>query len=213
VQVELPDFICCGMPASGYGDTESMLAMAKKNLEAMRNLNVDAIITTCASCGSMLKKYASIFKDDAALAAEAKAFAAKVKDLSEFLVSIGLNTEMGTVKQKVTYHDPCHLRRLLGVHAEPRAALRALAGEGFREAPRPDSCCGFGGTFALDNIAASSEMLGRRAGELASTGASVVATACPGCMAWIANGIDRVGGTQRTVHLIELLAAGLRQGK
>lgn len=115
----------------------------------------------------------------------------------------------GLIGGTVTYHDPCHLRRLLGVHAEPRAALRALCGAGYREAPRPDGCCGFGGTFALDHIGASSEMLELRARELASTGAGMVATACPGCMAWIANGVDRIGSAQRAVHLIELLAAGL----
>ncbi len=133
VAVVIPEFICCGMPTYGYGDTESTLAMAKKNIDLARSLDVDAIITTCATCGSMLKRYPEILNGDADYSDQASSFTSKVKDISEFLIDIGLNTEMGSLKQRVTYHDPCHLGRFQKVTSQPRQILQSIPGVEFIE--------------------------------------------------------------------------------
>lgn len=235
--VVVPDgLVCCGAPAAYAGDAATARRLGVANLRALAP-HLDApgarLAFLCPSCAVAFRHdYPAYLFGRMGGAAEAlsaagltvetvRDVAAKAVDATALAWELGAGEHLARPgpaaggghsplpAATVTYHDPCHLRRLLGVHAQPRAALRSLAGSGFREAVRPDSCCGFGGTFALDHVAASAEMLDQRSRELAETGARLVATACPGCMAWLANGLDRIGSGQRVVHLIELLAAGL----
>jgi len=229
-RVVVPEgLVCCGAPAAYAGDVETARRLAAVNLRAVLP-HVKGAGSETTRLGFLCPSCAVAFKQDypdylfGKLSGSAMALSrsggleredldlvsSRVEDATALAWRLGIAEYLrpGAVST-VTYHDPCHLRRLLDVVDEPRAALRALAHDGYREAPAPDSCCGFGGTFALEHHQASAGMLAARSRDLASTGADVVATACPGCMAWLANGLDRIGSGQSTVHLIELLARGL----
>jgi glycolate oxidase iron-sulfur subunit len=205
-EVAIPDFICCGMPAMGYGDAESMLSMVKKNLDLAKSLkDVDAIITTCATCGSMLKRYANLLKDDAQYAEAAQTFSAKVKDISEFLVGIGLVTEMKDVKAKVTYHDPCHLGRFQKVSDPPRQILKSIPGVQYVEMAEANMCCGAAGSYSLSHYDLSMKVLARKMGNLAKTQADLIVTCCPGCSMQLAHGVKTHHLKTKATELVELL--------
>lgn len=205
VEVLIPEFVCCGMPAHGYGDSKSALALAKKNIELARSLEVDAIITTCASCGSMLKQYTKLLSDEADYTAQARAFSSRVKDISEFLIDIGLNTEMGTRTHKVTYHDPCHLGRFQKVMSQPRQILQSIPGVDFIEMTEASTCCGAAGTYSLSHYDLSMKVLARKMNNVAQTGADLLVTCCPGCSMQLAHGISEHNLPMKSLELVELL--------
>ena len=140
---------CCGMPQIGYGDMEEARALARHNIDVLEKLDVDAIVTDCATCGSTLKEYgATILAQDPEYADRARALSQRVQDIAEFLASIPLREPKHSFRVKVTYHDPCHLRRGQDVWRQPRQLLQ-LAGCELVEMKEPDWCCGSAGTQAL----------------------------------------------------------------
>lgn len=214
--------VCCGAPAAYAGDVDTARRLAVANIAAIlpHLRGTDAKLAfLCPSCAVAFNHdypeylFGQMSGGAGALAASGFA-AADLELIAERTVdATALAWELGIAEhlannggRSVTYHDPCHLRRLMNVIDQPRAILSHLSGDQFVEAPNPDSCCGFGGTFALEHADASAAMLERRSRELASTEAEIVATACPGCMAWLANGLDRIGSRQRAMHVIELMA-------
>ena len=217
--------VCCGAPAVYSGDSATGRRLAVENLKLLLphlREGADRLLFLCPSCSVAFKHdypeylFGKMAGSAAALAAsglsqaDIQLVAEMADDASRWAWERGARECLAAgAVDSVTYHDPCHLRRLMAVVEEPRAILRHLAGDGYAEAPNPDSCCGFGGTFALEHVGASGAMLEQRCHELASTEAELVATACPGCLAWLANGLDRIGSRQRPVHLIELMASAV----
>ena len=210
VEVVIPEFVCCGMPAYGYGDTEATLGMARKNVDVARSLEVDAIVTACATCGSLLKRYLNLLKDDAEYSTRVESFAGKVKDISEFLTDIGLNMEMGTLEYKVTYHDPCHLGRFQKVTSQPRQILRSIPGVEFIEMAEANMCCGAAGSYSLGHYDLSMKVLERKTNNVAQTGADLLVTCCPGCSMQLAHGIKEHGLSMKSMELVELLDLAYR---
>ena len=193
------------MPAYGYGDIESTLAMARKNIDLAGSLDVDAVITTCATCGSLLKRYPALLSDDADYSAQASAFSDKVKDITEFLSDIGLNTEMSTLKHRVTYHDPCHLGRFQKVTDQPRQILKSIPGVEFIEMVESNMCCGAAGSYNIGHHDLSMKVLARKMENLARTSADLLVTCCPGCSMQLAYGIREHSLNMNSVELVELL--------
>ena len=210
VEVVIPDFVCCGMPAYGYGDMKSVLTMARKNINLALSLEVDAIITTCATCGSMLKRYPHLLNDDVDYSAQVSAFTSKVKDISEFLVDIGLINEMGTLKHRVTYHDPCHLGRFQKVTNQPRQILQSIPGVEFIEMAESNICCGAAGSYNLGHYDLSMKVLARKMQNVAQTNADILVTCCPGCSMQLAHGIRQHRLEMKSMELIELLDLAYR---
>ena len=205
VEVEIPDFACCGMPAYGYGDTESTLTMAKKNIDLARSIEVDAIITTCATCGSMLKRYPNLVSDDADYSVKASEFANKVKDISEFLIDIGLINDMKPLNYKVTYHDPCHLGRFQKISNQPRQIIQSIPGVELVEMAEANACCGAAGSYNIGHHELSMKVLARKMGNIARTDAELLVTCCPGCSMQLAYGIKEHGLKMKSLELVELL--------
>lgn len=210
VEVLIPDFVCCGMPAYGYGYQEAGCAMAKKNIDVAISLEVDAIITTCASCGSLLKRYQELLSEDAEYSSRASAFSKKVKDISEFLPEIGLITEMGTLDHKVTYHDPCHLGRFQKVTSQPRKILQSIPGVEFIEAAESNMCCGAAGTYNIGHHDLSMKVLACKMNNVSKTGADLLVTCCPGCSMQLAYGVKKHDLKMKTMELVELLDLAYR---
>ena len=206
---------CCGMPARGYGRMDLVENQARHNIAVFERLNVDVVVTDCATCGSMLKEYGSLLQKDAGWAARADAFRRKVRDISEFLVEIPLAKPSGRIDARVTYHDPCHLRRGQQVWKEPRKLLSLIDGLEFTELPEADWCCGSAGSQLITHYETSSKVLDRKLDHVAGTEARILASGCPGCQMQLNAGLKRRGLPVRVVHPVTLLdeAYGDSDGK
>jgi len=212
VEVTVPQFVCCGIPAPAYGDAESARVLARKNIGLASKLDVEAIVTPCASCSSFLKEYGKLLAGDAEWAGKARDFSGKVKDLSEFLVNIGLLTGTGTIDKRVTYHDPCHLARYQKIRQPPRTILKSIPGVEFIELREADMCCGAAGTYGFKNHDLSMKVLARKMGEVERIGPDLVVSSCPACIMQLSFGARRRKLPVQTLSLVEVLDQALSGG-
>jgi glycolate oxidase iron-sulfur subunit len=197
--------VCCGMPALGYGRQDLVKKQAQTNIALYEQAHVDFIITDCATCGSTLKDYGDLLVDDPVWAERADSFSKKVRDISEFLASIPLEKPQGRIEARVTYHDPCHLRRGQGVWKQPRALLKMIDGLEFVELPEADWCCGSAGSQLITHYETSLKVLGRKMENLESTQADYIASGCPGCQMQLNVGVRQRGLSVQVVHPVTLL--------
>jgi glycolate oxidase iron-sulfur subunit len=198
--------VCCGMPARGYGRLDLVRDQAQRNIAAFERRNVEVIVTDCATCGSTLKEYGRLLAGVPGWAERAQAFSHRVRDISEFLAGIPLEKPAGRVREVVTYHDPCHLRRAQRVWEEPRHLLSLVDGLEYVELPEADWCCGSAGSQLISHYRTSVKIMQRKLDHLARTGATVVASGCPGCQMQLTTGVRRQGLPIRVVHPVTLLA-------
>ena len=213
VEVTVPDFACCGLPAAGYGDLTSAKNLAKQNIDLARKLDVDAIVTPCASCSSFLKDYGKLLADEPEWSEKVKGFIGKVKDFSEFLIEIGLNTEMGTVKKKITYHDPCHLSHYQKLTEPPRTILKSIPGAEFIELEEADTCCGAAGSYAFKNYDLSMKVLDRKMDNVEKTGADILVSSCPACVMQLSSGVRQRKLPVDVLEITEILDRAYRADK
>lgn len=199
------DVKCCGMPAIGYGHRETAQEMARHNIALFERSGVETIITDCATCGSTLKEYGELLDDDPEWAERAAAFSHKVRDISEFLIEIPLEKPQGRLETRITYHDPCHLRRAQGVWKQPRALIQMIEGVEFVELEEADWCCGSAGTQLITHPETSLKVLGRKMDNLEATEAQIIASGCPGCQMQLNVGVQRRGLRVEVVHPVILL--------
>jgi glycolate oxidase iron-sulfur subunit len=193
------------MPSAGFGRQDLLLKQAQHNIAIFEHAQVDTIITDCATCGSTLKNYDRLFVDDPEWAERAKNFSKKVRDVSEFLTSIPIEKPQGRVEGRVTYHDPCHLRRGQGVWQQPRALIKMIDGIEFVELPEADWCCGSAGSQLITHYETSLKVLGRKLDHLENAQVDYVASGCPGCQMQLAAGVRRRGLDVQVVHPVALL--------
>ncbi len=234
--VEILDNCCCGLPAWSYGDIENTKKLAIKNMKVFSELEVDVIVTDCASCSSFLKKYPKVFEDDKENLKRAEQQLPLFQDLVEFLAARGAsdsggaedvseiggyydphsneNTpdpgkEVSASGEKpviVTYHDPCHAVRGQGIKNESRDILKALPGIEFKEMAEADWCCGGAGSYALTHYELSQKVLDRKMKNLEDCNADILVTSCPACMIQLSYGIRRHGLKTKVRHISEMIA-------
>jgi glycolate oxidase iron-sulfur subunit len=174
-----------------------------------------------------MKEYGALLAGDPEWAARAHEFAAKVKDISEYLVDLPfeppppvsplLRTGEGRPSQKdwvrdatVTYQDSCHLAHAQRISRAPRDILNAIPGLTLAEMPNADRCCGSAGVYSLTQMEMSIQLLKSKMEAVRATGATIVATCNPGCMAQLEAGSRRFGPKLRVVHVVELLDKAYR---
>ncbi len=196
---------CCGALHVHAGEAKRGRLLARHNIDIFEPYNCDVIIINSAGCGSNLKEYGHLLRDDPAYAARAMAFSAKVKDISEFLVSIELNRELGPLNRTVTYHDACHLFHGQKVKQQPRELLRTIPGLTMVNLKESDWCCGSAGIYNITNQDMASQLLERKMDNILATGANVVVTGNPGCMMQIALGARQKGYELAVLHPVQLL--------
>jgi glycolate oxidase iron-sulfur subunit len=201
---------CCGALHVHSGDRETARQLARRNIEAFEQLDLDAVIINAAGCGSTLKEYGHLLARDPAWAERAERFAAKIKDISEFLAGIELNRELGEVRKRVTYQDPCHLVHGQGIRAEPRELLKAIPGLELVELADSDVCCGSAGIYNLTHYDLSMQILEPKLEHIAATGAEVLVAPNPGCAMQIAAGCRRRGIEIQLQHVVDLLDESYR---
>ncbi len=200
--------VCCGMPAYAMGDLKAAREMAIKNLEELETGEADFIATSCATCGHGLKHLMpDLLADDPALKARASKLASKVRDISELLIhELGFRKGEGNKEKRiVTYHDPCHLGRAQGLREEPRDIIKLSGNATLKEMKNPCLCCGLGGGLMYNNYELSMDIARIKAENIKNSGAEIVATACPGCMVQLRDGLHRFGVSAQVKHVIELL--------
>lgn len=200
---------CCGAPHMTEGDRDTARKLASENLDLFMDLGVDYIVTDCAGCGSALKEYEEILAGRADHG-RLEAFRAKVRDISEFIVEVGIRTEgLQPVKASVTYHEPCHLCHAQGISAQPRKLIKAIPGVELREMNEASWCCGSAATWGLKFQGESQQVLDRKLGNVKATGADYLVTANPGCQLQLAWGLREAGMKQEVLHLMELLGRAI----
>jgi glycolate oxidase iron-sulfur subunit len=199
------DVQCCGMPARGYGRLDLVRKQAIHNIEIFEKTGVDLIITDCATCGSTLKDYEALLQHESEWASRAKTFSSRVRDVSEFLADLPLKKPEGRISSRVTYHDPCHLRRGQQVWQQPRYILGMIDGLEYVELPEADWCCGSAGSQLITHYDTSVKVMERKLKNLSSTQAQVIASGCPGCQMQLNTAIKRHDLDIRVVHPITLL--------
>ena len=196
---------CCGALHVHAGEANRGRQLARHNIDVFEPYNCDAIIINSAGCGSNLKEYGHLLRDDPEYASRAIAFSSKVKDISEFLTSIELNREMGPVNRTITYHDACHLFHGQKVKQQPRELLGAIPGLTIVNLKESDWCCGSAGIYNITNQVMASQLLERKMNNIIATGANVVVTGNPGCMMQITLGAKQKGLDLVVMHPIQLL--------
>ena len=201
------DELCCGKPLLSLGETDAARPIAEKTAAALAGSDADFVVTACPTCALTLRyEYPKILDGlDGAVR-----LSGMVRDITSFLAKetdiIGQTTATG---QKVTYHDPCHLNFGMGIKAEPRALIKAAAGN-LAEMAESERCCGFGGSFSFLNYELSGRIAARKAGNIEATGAEAVVTACPGCMMHIADALSQKGLNLETLHVVQLLDRAIK---
>lgn len=207
-----PQQSCCGALHVHGGEAERGRELARHNIDVFAPYNCDAIIINAAGCGSTLKEYDHLLRDDPAYKARAEAFSNKVKDVSEFLASIDLNQDMGVLDTTVTYHDACHLAHGQKIKQQPRQLLKAIPGLKMVDLKESDWCCGSAGIYNIVNQEMGAELLERKLNNIIATHASVIASGNPGCTMQIAMGIHERGLPMAVKHPVQLLDDAYRAG-
>lgn len=196
---------CCGSLSMHTGEATQARMLARKNLMAFPN-DVDAIVTNAAGCGSGMHEYALLFAGTPQEAA-ARAFAAKVKDVSVFLDELGLAPPPPLADPLiVAYHDACHLAHAQQVTMPPRRLLAAIPNVTLREIPEGELCCGSAGTYNLEQPEIAQQLGERKALNILTTGAQAVVTGNIGCMTQIQTHLGTQGKALPIWHTMELLA-------
>ena len=196
---------CCGALQVHAGLRRIGREQAKKNIVALESGGFDAIITNTAGCGSVLKEYPELFEHDPEWHERAQAFAGKMRDVSEFLASIDLNTEFGQLERTVTYQDSCHLLHGQKISTPPRKMIQAIPGVKLHELPMSEICCGSAGVYNVEHTDISMSLLEDKMRMIESTRADTIVTANPGCMLQLEAGTRRFSRPIPVLHVVELL--------
>jgi glycolate oxidase iron-sulfur subunit len=171
------------------------------------------VVVNAAGCGSAMKDYAHLLRDDPDWADRAAEFAGRVRDVSELLAFDDPVAPRHPVRIKVAYHDACHLAHAQAVRAQPRDILRAIPELELVEPAEWEICCGSAGIWNLVNPEPAAELGRRKARNLLETGAEAVAAGNPGCALQIAAHAERLGRALPVLHPVELLDMSIRGGR
>ncbi len=201
---------CCGALLVHAGEESAAIEFAKKTIDAFERADVETVVTNAAGCGSNVKEYCHLLRDDPEYAGRAKAFSAKCKDISEVLSELEPRAPRHALKLRVAFHDSCHLQHTQGVRSQPRALLSSIPGLELAEIPESAICCGSAGIYNLVQPDAANALGDRKATLISQLKADVVATGNPGCILQIESSLARQHQKTPVVHTIQLLDASLR---
>jgi L-lactate dehydrogenase complex protein LldF len=206
---------CCGKPVSATGDVYYTKRIAKQNIDAFEQAGVDDIICACPTGVEQFMEYGELLKDEPDWAERARAMSGKIREFTSFVYEEYKKT--GRLKRgegphttKVTYHDSCHLKRVLGIYKEPRALLETLGRYELVEMKDADKCCGMSGAFGVTHSNLSIPILEEKMGNIRDTEADVVACACSGCMMQLQGGVDKQTPGKKMKHIADLLAENIK---
>lgn len=199
--------MCCGAIAIHAGEREMAKQMARKNVDAFLADDVQAIIVNAAGCGVAMKEYRDLLHDDPNYAEKAEQLSAKLKDVSEFLVSVGIEKPTREIHARVTYQDPCHLAHGQSIRTQPRALLAQIPGLELVEMRDSDRCCGSAGIYNITHPDIAMQVLDEKMVNVTATKPEIIVTANAGCLLQLQLGARRSGIAERVevLHVIDLL--------
>jgi glycolate oxidase iron-sulfur subunit len=201
---------CCGALALHAGRDEEARAFARALITVFDDAGVEQVVVNAAGCGSAMKSYGHLLRDDPAWAERAGRFAARVRDISETLYQLlPSRAARRSIPARVAYHDACHLAHAQGIRVQPRALLESIPGVTLVPLAENELCCGSAGIFNLVQPALAAELGERKAADVAASGADLVVTSNPGCLVQIAAAQRRAGQERPVKHIVELLADSL----
>ena len=198
---------CCGQMHFNSGYRREAVPMARGFAAAFKGY--DAIVTPSASCAAMVREYHPVLaKGDAAFSQAVAEIAPRVYDLATFLTGVLGVTDVGAYfPHRVTYHPTCHSLRMMRVGDAPYQLLRAVRGLELVDLPDAETCCGFGGTFAVKNADVSAAMCADKVAAIRQSRAEVVCAGDNSCLMHIGGALGRMRTGVRTMHLAEILAS------
>jgi glycolate oxidase iron-sulfur subunit len=195
---------CCGALAMHGGELDLARTFARTNLDQFP-ADVDAVVTNAAGCGSAMKEYSLLFASRPE-ESRAAAFAARVRDVSEFLADLGTVESPGLASPlTVAYHDACHLAHAQAITAAPRKLLRAVPNLTLVEIEEGDLCCGSAGTYNIEQPELAAVLGERKARRILATGAQAVVMGNIGCIVQIRTHLARLGQPLAVLHTMEIL--------
>ena len=200
---------CCGALQAHAGDRPEARRLARRAIEAFAAARVDAVVVDAAGCGAHLKGYGELLADDPEWSARAHAFAATVRDVTEYLDAMLPAEPLGRLALRVTYQDPCHLAHAQRITAAPRALLGRVAGLRLEELRGADVCCGSAGTYNITQPDYADRLLREKVDAVLATAPDAVVTANPGCMLQLEAGMRVRGARIPVLHVVEVLARAL----
>jgi len=199
------DQVCCGSLHGHNGDLATARKLARKNIAVFEKAQVDYIIINSAGCGSFMKTYAHLLREEPEYAQRAKVFEDKVKDVSEFLLMTGFKKPDHPIPLKATYDDACHLLHGQGISQQPRDLLNAIPGLELVELEEASWCCGSAGIYNIVHYDDSMKILDRKMDHIKETQAPLVITGNPGCLVQLNYGIKRHQYKGKAIHPVTLL--------
>ena len=202
---------CCGALMLHTGLEEQAAVMAREIIAMFEAADVDTIVLNAAGCGSTMKEYGYLLRDDPQWAARAAAFSAKCKDITEILCELAPIAPRNPLPMRIAYHDACHLRHAQGIHQQPRQLLAGIPGLEVAEIAEATLCCGSAGVYNLLEPDAAQQLGDRKVDNVIATNAAAVVSANPGCLLQIMSGLRRRGEKELpALHMVELLDASIR---
>lgn len=204
---------CCGALHLHHGLRHDAQALARRNLAAFDGAGYEAVIVNAAGCGATLKAYPELLRGTAE-EGDANRFRIRVNDLAEFLAPLPDPPQSVSLKETVTYQDPCHLAHGQRIRSEPRQLLKAIPGLEFKEMREAERCCGSAGIYNLLHPELSLLLRQTKIDHATANGARIIVTANPGCQLYLQAGIREKRLDVEVLHLAELLvrACGTRPG-
>jgi Fe-S oxidoreductase len=196
---------CCGALNLHSGDPETARTMARHNIDVFLEAGVDRVAVASAGCGSTMKEYGELLRDDPVYAARAERVATITVDISELLVELSFRRPEGQVHGTATYQDSCHLAHAQRITRPPRTVLESIPGLDLVEMDNSDRCCGAAGIYSVTQREFSNRLLDSKMERVAATGADIIATANPGCVIQLENGLRRAGVQGRVCHVVDIL--------
>ncbi|MTI80075.1 MAG: (Fe-S)-binding protein [Firmicutes bacterium] len=210
VEVVIPkEQHCCGVPVLLHGDADTATQMARSHVDIFSNLDVDAIITVCGTCGeSFSKHYPELLQDDKTYAEKANKLAEKTYDFAQFLVDVlPIDKEiLKTVNKTVTYHVPCHIGRGMNAAQQQIELITSIPGIKYNPLKQPDRCCGGAGSFSLTHYELSYKVLKHKLTDIKASAADMLVTGCGSCRMQLTDGISQEELPQAVRHTVEVLA-------
>ena len=206
---------CCGALHAHGGDRDGAQRLARTVIDAFEPAGDAPVIVNAAGCGAMMKEYGHLLADDPAWAVRASAFASRVRDVSEYLVTRELPplNRIASDDTVVAYQDACHLAHAQRVTSAPRDLIRRIPGVTLRDLPDKALCCGSAGVYNITHAAMARSLGDRKAKAVGETGASIMVTANPGCHLQMQASLSRTGSSVRVMHVVDLLDQALSTGQ
>jgi glycolate oxidase iron-sulfur subunit len=198
---------CCGAAHLHLGGLEGARELARRNIDAFlaQGEGDQPIICNAGGCGLTLKEYPHLLAEDPDYAARACEFAARVKDINEFLAEHLHVPPRGEVRGLATYADSCHLRHGQNIIEQPRNLLGMVPGLEHVELSQPERCCGSAGVYNIAQVETADAILDAKMSDIAATGADLIVTSNTGCYMQLLVGVRKAGLKARVAHVVEVL--------